>query len=76
MARLDIERQNTLQPERMQYAKQQIEKFGYNILVETETELIFEFNKSKVHFFPYSGWASGASIQDGRGLKKLLSQIR
>lgn len=75
MARLNIERQNTLQPKRMEFAKQKITELGYTITSETETELRFELNGKIVCFFPYSGWHSGASIKDGRGLSKLLKQI-
>jgi len=76
MARLDIERQNTLEPKRMAYAKKEIEKKGYTVTEVSETQLVFEHTMGHtVNFFPYSGWASGSTIKDGRGLKKLLRQI-
>ena len=76
MARLDLERQNTLQPIRMEIAKKEIEKKGYKVIQVSETKLQFEHYMGKiVNFFPYSGWASGSSIKDCRGLKKLLRQI-
>jgi len=76
MARLDIERQNTLQPKRMDIAIQQITKLGYDVIKENETKLTFEFNGCTVYFFHYRGWHSGQSIKDGRGLQKLLMQIK
>lgn len=76
MTNLTILRQTTLEPKRLQYTKQQIEALGYTITFESETELQFIFNHSKVFYFPYSGWHSGKSIKDGRGLKKLLDQIK
>jgi len=75
MARLDIERQLELEPKRMTYAKQQIEAKGYEVEEVGSTKLRFEFNGSYVHFFPYSGWHSGSTIKDGRGIRKLLRQI-
>lgn len=75
MARLNIERQIELEPKRMAYAKGSIEKLGYKVSEVSDTELNFDYNGSKVHFFPYSGWHSGSTIKDGRGLKKLLRQI-
>ena len=78
MKRLDIERQNKLEPERMAYAKAEIEKKGYEVIVVSKTELQFIHDtqwRHKVRFFPYSGWHYGSTIKDGRGLQKLLKQI-
>lgn len=76
MPRLNQERQAELEPKRMAIAKHEITKLGYEIKFENETQLIFVFNNHNVNYFPYSGWHSGASITDGRGLNKLLKQIR
>ena len=76
MARLDIERQIELEPLRMEYAKEQISALGYEVSEHDGKELRF-FNRGKiVKFFPYSGWATGATIKDGRGLRKLLNQLK
>ena len=75
--RLNIERQNKLEPKRMEVAKQEIEKLGYDVIEVSETELQFiHVRNCKIKFFPYSGWHSGATIKDGRGLQKLLNQIK
>lgn len=76
MAQLDIERQKELEPKRMEYAKEQIAKLGYEILFSNETFLIFKYKDFPVRFYPYSGWHSGRSIIDGRGINKLLKQIK
>lgn len=76
MARLDTERQAQLEPERIALAKKRIQELGYEITLETSTMICFEFNGKRVQFFPYSGWHTGASITDGRGLNNLLKQIR
>lgn len=76
MARLDIERQGELQPKRMEYAKEQITKLGYKIEYETETEIAFLYEGKVVKLFPYSGWHTGQTIKDGRGISKLLRQIK
>ena len=75
MARLDIDRQLELEPKRLRYAIDSIEKKGYKVSAVSSTEIRFEFMGHDVHFFPYSGWASGSMIEDGRGIKKLLRQI-
>lgn len=74
--RLDQDREAKLQPKRLQYAKEQIEKLGLEILFECDTRIDFMYKGKTVQFFPYSGWHTGSSIKDGRGLKKLLSQIK
>lgn len=76
MARLDTERQKELEPQRIANAKKSIEALGIEITLETETMLCFEFKGSVVRIFPYSGWHTGATITDGRGLKKLLDQLK
>jgi len=76
MSRLNIERQKKLEPTRIEKAKKEIQALGYEITYESGTELNFMYNGENVIFFPYSGWHSGRSINDGRGLKKLLDQIK
>lgn len=75
MARLDIERQIALEPKRILYAGQQIENLGYEVTV-IGTRIEFVFKDKIVKFFPYSGWATGKTIQDGRGINNLLKQIK
>ena len=75
MARLNIERQIKLEPLRMEYAKRQISALRYDVSEHSENELRFSHKGKIVKFFPYSGWATGATIKDGRGLRKLLNQI-
>lgn len=75
MTRLNIERQKELEPKRIAYAKKEIEALGFDV-TESETELRFIFKGNLIKFFPYSGWHSGKGIKDGRGLDKLLKQIK
>lgn len=76
MARLNIERQNELEPKRIDYAKQKIQELGYDIIYETDRYIQFIFKDHKIIFYPYSGWHTGKTITDGRGIKKLLNQIK
>lgn len=76
MSRLNQERQAELEPKRMAAAKDEIIKLGYQITFESDSQIIFVFKNKNVTFYPYSGWHSGASIKDGRGLNNLLKQIR
>lgn len=74
--RQDQQREAQLQPERMKFAKEQIVKLGYVITFEDKTRLEFNFRNELVKLFPYSGWHTGKSIVDGRGINKLLKQIK
>ena len=76
MARLDIEKQNKIEPQRVDYAKKEVEKLGFQIIFECKNRIEFEYLGEKIQFYPYSGWATGKSITDGRGLKNLLNQIK
>lgn len=69
--RLNKERQEKLEPSRMQFIKSALEKRGIKIVHESKAQIKFMYKGHKVTFYPYSGWASGATITDGRGVKKI-----
>jgi hypothetical protein len=75
MARLDKERQQKLEPLRMNTAVEKITALGLKIEKKTSTFLQFEYKGSLITYFVYSGWASGKTIKDGRGLDNLLNQL-
>ena len=75
MGRLNIERRKQLEPGRMWEAICEIEDEGYQVIEDSDKELSFYFKNHLVRFWPYSGWHSGKSIKDGRGLQNLLKQI-
>ena len=74
--RQDKQTESEQQPIRIAYAKKQIEALGYTITDETTTSITFEFKGHAVKILPYSGWHTGKTIQDGRGIDKLLKQIK
>lgn len=75
MPRLDTDRQKELEPKRMGYAKAEIEKLGYPVMITGSTSLQFTYKREIIRVFPYSGWCTGKTITDCRGIKKLLKQI-
>lgn len=75
--RLDTERQQEFEPKRMQHAINQLESLGFKVIkILNNNELWFSFNGSVVRFFPYSGWHTGKTIKDGRGIENLLKQLK
>jgi len=72
--RLDQERVKELQPKRMAYACQRIAALGIKYIAD-ETKICFQHKGHQIIFYPYSGWHTGKSITDGRGLEKLLAQL-
>lgn len=76
MPRLNIDRQKELEPKRMADAMESIEAFGYEPYKTNESLIEFYYEGAKIMFYPYSGWHTGKTIKDGRGLKKLLTQIK
>lgn len=76
MARLNIERMERLEPERIAHAVRRIEQLGYTITLRDNKKIQFIHKGKTVTFFPYSGWATGKTIQDGRGLDKLIKQLK
>jgi hypothetical protein len=75
MARLDTDRQEKLEPKRMEYAIKAIQRLGYEITYQDSTKIKFEFNGKSVTLFPFSGWHTGKTIKDGRGINHLLKQL-
>jgi ribonuclease HIII len=74
--RLDQDREKQEQPKRVQFAKDEIEKLGYEIITQDETKLVFQYKGHNVTLYPYSGWFTGKMVTDGRGIHKLLNQIK
>lgn len=72
------EREAKLQPLRIAYAAEKISAMGFDVVSHEDgsQRITFEFKGTTVTFWPYSGWASGKTIKDGRGLAKLLEQIK
>ena len=76
MARLNQERQNELEPKRMAYAMHKLTELGFKVTQGSDKELHFAFKGNTIRLFPYSGWFSGGGIEDGRGIKNLIDQIK
>ena len=73
--RLNQEREALLQPKRIDAGLAELKKLGIQIVGTDDTKLVFMWNGHQVQFFPYSGWHTGKTIKDGRGLKHLLDQL-
>lgn len=69
------DRKIELEPERMVYAINELEKRGFKVDDSRENEIQFEYKGSIIKFYPYTGWATGKTIKDGRGIKNLLKQL-
>lgn len=76
MARLDKDRQSELEPKRISFAVEQLAKIGIEIDYEDDTKIKFMHKGEEVTLFPYSGWHTGKSIKDGRGINKLINQLK
>lgn len=74
--REDQEREAILQPLRMETALKELGKLGIEDTAHNDSEITFFWKGYIVHFYPYSGWHTGSSIKDGRGLQKLLKQLK
>lgn len=76
MARLDKQRQELLEPKRLEKSIKEIEKTGLKISNHTNKIIWFLYKGHPVTYYVYSGWATGKSIKDGRGLNKLINQLK
>lgn len=73
--RLNQEREAKLQPKRMKYVMQELKKMNMNPIKMSDNSIQFLFKGSIVDFYPYSGWATGKTIKDGRGWNNLKDQL-
>ena len=76
MARLDIERQIELEPKRIDYAKNKLKELGFGLIHENSRMIKFIYKDAVITFYPYSGWHTGKTIKDGRGIDNLLKQLK
>lgn len=76
MARLDLAREKRLQPKRMKFAQKVLSHMGYEIKIISENEIQFIHQNETIKLFPYSGWFSGKSVKDRRGIGKLIIQLK
>lgn len=75
MSRLDMERQQALEPKRVDFAIKKIKDLGFEITYECESRIDFMFKGNLIKFYPYSGWHTGKGIVDGRGINNLITQL-
>jgi hypothetical protein len=76
MPRLDIDRQKEFEPKRMEYAIEKLGELGITATSVSDNELEFEWKGNTIKLWPYSGWHSGKGIKPGRGIEKLLNQLK
>ena len=71
------ERRAYIEPKRVAFVKKKLSNIGY----ETEYNwynkcLIFEHNGNKCKIYPFTGWWTGKGIGSGRGVKKLIGELK
>ncbi len=72
--RLNQKREKKLTPERLSKAIKELEERGYRPKSDG-ISLSFSHKESIIVYYAYSGWHTGKTIKDGRGLKNLLDQL-
>lgn len=68
------EQRRKKEPKRMLYAIDRLSQKGFTPVVHG-SYIEFEYKGSIVRFFPYTGWATGKTIKDGRGINNLIKQL-
>lgn len=72
----DPEYKKKLTAERIFIAKEKLFALEIDMHYESETELRFMHKGEEIKYFPYSGWHTGKSIIDGRGISTLVDQLK
>lgn len=60
----------------MEYARNQITALGYPVTEVKRHTLQFTFRGSPVTLYPYSGWFTGSTVTDGRGIELIRRTVR
>lgn len=76
MSRLNLQRQKELGPKRLEYAIAKIQEIGGEHIEEGEKAIKFIFKGNVITLYPYSGWFTGKSIRDGRGIEYMIQQLK
>lgn len=74
--RLNTERQEKLEPQRIKRAIDELRKLGIEPTNVDDTRVCFSWKGFNIQYFPYSGWHTGKSIKDGRGFNHLFDQLK
>lgn len=74
--RLDKEREADLEPKRKAFAMNCFKHYNIEIVSEDSKRIVFMWKGERCSLFPYSGWHTGKTIQDGRGIDKLFKQLK
>lgn len=61
---------------RIDYAIKQITGIGYAVAMEGNNAISFTFKGERVMVYPYTGWFTGKTVKDRRGINNLLKQIK
>ena len=62
--------------QKLEYAEMCILDAGCDIIRKDESKIVFLYNNQTVLYYPKKEWATGKSIQDGRGLENLINQLK
>lgn len=71
----DQGRREQLQPDREVYAIDKLTKAGIEISHVDKVKVQFMFKGHIVTHFFYTGWHTGKTIKDGRGIHELIKQV-
>ena len=60
----------------MDFAIKQLTELGYKVTTEQNHAISIIFKGERVMVYPYTGWFTGKTVKDGRGIKNLLKLIK
>lgn len=70
------EKKRIEQPKRVAYVIKELNRLGYEVVQVDCTTLRFNYCGAVITVFPYTGWFTGKTVKDGRGIKNLIRQIK
>lgn len=73
---INPEVQAELTKRRSMYALEKLSQKQVHIDTVDEKKIVIIHRNKKIVLYPFTGWFTGKTIKDGRGIENLLSQLK
>jgi hypothetical protein len=70
------ERRDQLEPGRFDFCVKQLKAMGYEVGTVDTRMITFTHKGQRIIFYPFTGWFTGKTVKDGRGINNLLNQLK
>lgn len=70
------EKREKVEPARFGYCVRKLTALGFELTTRNTREISFTYKGSTVVLYPFTGWFTGKTVKDGRGIDNLVNQLK